>query len=121
MWEASEAAVPGFLTPGKMGDRSSAENETKSSLTQVRSSGHHVTLSKRDVDTAAELVAGRTDVKLDPETAARLRYVFRSRALREVVRPVSDVDDYPYSRKIDWHIMPLFCCAYASICHWAGS
>lgn len=102
-----------------MGDRSSAENETKSSLTQVRSSGHHVTLSKRDVDTAAELVAGRTDVKLDPETAARLRYVFRS--FREVVQLVSDVDDDPYSRKIDWHIMPLFCCAYASICHWAGS
>ena len=104
-----------------MGDRSSAENETKSSLTHVRSGGHHVTLSKRDVDTAAELVAGRTDVKLDPETAARLRYVSRSRALREVFRLVSDVDDYPYSRKIDWHIMPLFCCAYASICHWAGS
>ncbi|KAI5900438.1 MFS general substrate transporter [Schizophyllum commune H4-8] len=72
----------------KMGDRSSAENETKSSLTEVRSGGHHVTLSKRDVDTAAELVAGRTDVKLDPETAARLR------------------------RKIDWHIMPLFCLMY---------
>ena len=40
-----------------MDDRSSAENETKSSLTHVRSGGHHVTLSKRDVDTAAELVA----------------------------------------------------------------
>ncbi|TRM56417.1 hypothetical protein BD626DRAFT_519730 [Schizophyllum amplum] len=62
----------------------SVDNELKPTLSR----DHHVTLAKADIDTAAELVAGRTDVKLDPETAARLR------------------------RKIDWHIMPLFCLMY---------
>ena len=44
----------------------------------------HVAVAEKEVDTAAQLVAGQ-DFELDPEEALRIR------------------------KKIDWHILPLMC------------
>lgn len=45
---------------------------------------HHLAFKPSQVDTAAELVAGK-DIELDPAEALRIR------------------------RRIDWHVMPLMC------------
>lgn len=61
-------------------DVKSAHDLVSTATSDVR----HIALGRTQVDTAAELVAGK-DVELDAEEARRIR------------------------RKIDWHLMPMMC------------
>ncbi|KAI0087486.1 MFS general substrate transporter [Irpex rosettiformis] len=73
-----------------MSSSESLEKDVKSAHDLVETSGNdvrHIAFEQAQVDTAAQLVAGR-DVELDAAEARRIR------------------------RKIDWHLMPMMCMLY---------
>ena len=60
-----------------------------------------------DVDTAAQLIAGK-HINFTPEEAARIRCVPDI-----VVHGHDDLAHAHNRRKIDWHLMPLMCSEHA--------
>lgn len=64
-----------------------ASRESFSEEEDEKKENVHVAVATKEVDTAAELVAG-DDIELDPAEADRIR------------------------KKIDWHILPLMCGEY---------